>query len=62
MAYSSKEEHCATNAEMEVRIFLSQQKYFLVRKCAAQVDMHICSVEIINEISLKNRIVRRCNA
>ena len=53
MAYSSKEEYCATNAEMEVRIFLSQQKYFLVRKYAAQADRHICSVEIIREISIK---------
>ena len=45
MAYSSKEEYCATNAEMEVRIFLSQQKKFLIRRYAAQLGVHICSVE-----------------
>lgn len=45
MAYSSKEEYCATNAGMGVRISLSQQKYFSVRKYAAQLGMHICSVK-----------------
>lgn len=46
LAYSSMEEPCATNAEMEVRIFLSQQKIILIRRCDAQVYMHICFIEI----------------
>ena len=30
MAYSLMEEHCATNAGMKVRLFLSHQKYWPV--------------------------------